>query len=134
MANTYIKLPLTSSSGGGTGGTSTDITNESSVSGTTVTDALNNINTDVTTIESESSATQYIPQPNITLTATDISNKYVTLSDIPTEPNKTTLSIVGGVPQTYGIDFEVVGNQLSWNGLALDGELEAGDVLIIAFN
>ena len=131
MGNTYTKLPITSSGGGGEAST---VTNDSSVPGATVSEALTNLDNDITTVNALAESTQYIPQPNIELNATDISNKYVTLNSTPTEPEKTTLSIVGGVSQDYGLDFEVIGNTLSWNGLTLDGELEIGDILVIVIN
>lgn len=68
---------------------------------------------------------------NITLTATDILNKYVVLSTTPLIPSSVTLTPAGGIEQINGIDFEVVGNQLRWDGKGLDGFLEINDVLII---
>jgi hypothetical protein len=70
----------------------------------------------------------------VTLNATDITNKFVTLTDIPTSPSDTILDIVGGITQDHSVDFTVTGNQLSWNGLGLDGILADGDKLIIQFN
>lgn len=68
---------------------------------------------------------------NITLTATDIVNKYITLTTTPITPNSVTLVPVGGIQQINGTDFEVVGNELRWDGLGLDGFLEVNDVLIV---
>lgn len=70
----------------------------------------------------------------VTLDSTDIVNKYVTLTGSPTEVSNTILNIVGGVIQDYSVDFTVIGSQLSWNGLGLDGILTVGDKLIIQFN
>lgn len=69
-----------------------------------------------------------------TLSGTDITNKYVTLSGTPTTVTKTVVSVIGGDSQDYSIDFTVSGTQLSWNGLGLDGVLIAGDKLIVQFN
>lgn len=69
-----------------------------------------------------------------TLSGTDITNKYVTLSGSPTTPSDTILNIVGGVVQNYSTDFTITGSQLGWNGLALDGMLTAGDILLVQFN
>jgi hypothetical protein len=69
-----------------------------------------------------------------TLTPTDISNKFITLTGTPTSLSDTILDIVGGITQDYSVDFVVTGNQLSWNGLGLDGILVSGDKLIIQFN
>ena len=68
---------------------------------------------------------------NITLTQQNIDDKEVTLSSTPTSPEITSLFILGGLPQVYGIDFFVEGNKLKWNGLGLDGFLEINDVLNI---
>lgn len=68
-----------------------------------------------------------------TLTAQDITNKYVVLSREPFLPEALTLNIVGGIPQLYGIDFIVSGLILSWDGRGLDNFLEVGDTLIIHY-
>lgn len=68
---------------------------------------------------------------NITLTATDILNKYVVLSNTPFMPSAVTLIPAGGIEQINGVDFEVVGNELRWGGKGLDNFLEVNDVLII---
>jgi hypothetical protein len=69
-----------------------------------------------------------------TLTPTDISNKYVTLTSVPTDVDKTALNVIGGDMQEYAVDFTVTGNQLSWSSLGLDGVLVSGDVLLVQFN
>lgn len=68
-----------------------------------------------------------------TLTPTDISNKYVTLTSGPSPVGKTILQVVGGPVQSYGDDFVVSGTQLSWSGLFLDGILVSGDKLIVQY-
>ena len=69
-----------------------------------------------------------------TLSGTDITNGFVTLTGTPTTLSDTILDIVGGITQDYSVDFIVTGNQLSWSGLGLDGVLIAGDKLIIQFD
>ena len=69
-----------------------------------------------------------------TLSGTDITNKYVTLSAAPTTPADTLLTVIGGPMQEYGVDFTVSGSQVDWSGLFLDGVLVAGDKLIIQYN
>lgn len=69
-----------------------------------------------------------------TLTGTDITNGYVTLTGSPTVPASTALTVIGGPMQDYGADFTVTGSQLSWTGLFLDGVLVAGDKLVVQFN
>jgi len=69
-----------------------------------------------------------------TLNGTDITNEYVTLAATPTDAADTRLIVIGGLEQEYSIDFTVSGNQVTWNGLGLDGFLEVGDDLIIVYN
>lgn len=68
-----------------------------------------------------------------TLDSTDITNKYVTLSASPIIAAKTCLNVIGGIEQDYSVDFTVSSNQLSWNGLTLDGVLVSGDKLIVYY-
>lgn len=70
---------------------------------------------------------------SFTLTQQDIDNKKVTLSTEPFFPNTVTLTIVGGISQVNGIDFEVIGSDISWDGLGLDNFLEINDILIIHY-
>lgn len=69
-----------------------------------------------------------------TLSPTDITNKFVTLSQAPDTAADTILTVIGGPMQSYGTDFTVSGSQLSWSGLFLDGVLVSGDILVIQFN
>jgi len=69
----------------------------------------------------------------IQLTQQDILNKSVQLSKAPTFPSNVTLLPVGGIPQLNGVDFQVSGNVVSWNGLGLDNFLEEEEVLIIQY-
>ena len=68
-----------------------------------------------------------------TLSSTDITNKYVTLTNTPTQPAETQMTILGGILQIYGFDFTVSGNQLTWSGTDLDGWLSAGDELFVYY-
>ena len=83
----------------------------------------------------------YVPSNNsnynvnkFTLGNADVANKYVTLSSTPTTASKTVLEIIGGDGQAYGVDFTIMGNQLNWSGLGLDGVLVSGDNLVVQFN
>lgn len=69
----------------------------------------------------------------ITLLESDIQNKKVILDPAPLYPANVNLIPYGGIPQANGIDFEVVGNELTWNGLGLDNFLEAGEKLIVQY-
>jgi len=63
-----------------------------------------------------------------TLTASDITNKNITLVSTPSTVTKVVLDIVGSTSQHYGVDYSVSGTTLSWNGLGLDGIVNEGDV------
>ncbi|CAN5950514.1 unnamed protein product [Sphagnum jensenii] len=51
-----------------------------------------------------------------TLSPTDISNGFVTLSSAPDVPADTVLTVIGGPMQTYGVDYTVTGTQLTFAG------------------
>jgi hypothetical protein len=132
----YIKLPKVT--GGGGGGTSDDITNNSNIPGTTVTDALNTEETILNNIINIQSTTQY-KNDTITLSATDITNKYVILTDAPVTKDATQLFITSsGSPWTYGIDFIITsddgGKRASWSGYNLQTILAENDTLLFLYN
>jgi hypothetical protein len=43
------------------------------------------------------------------------------------------VNLIGGIPQEYGADYIIYGNQLIWCGLGLDGLLEPGDNVRIIY-
>lgn len=118
----------------GTVADDTQVANTSSAPGATVAEALDNLQTQANNVEVIAVATQYKPLEPIELTATDISNKFITLPNTPTDPDKTQLFIIGGTTALYGEDFTVSGNSLSWNGLGLDGLLSEFDQLVVLTN
>lgn len=69
----------------------------------------------------------------ITLNSQNIQHKYLTLSLTPIVADEARLIVAGGIEQVYGTDFEIVGKVLQWNGLGLDGILQAGDTFIITY-
>lgn len=73
-----------------------------------------------------------------TLTTGNISDGYVDLTLPAALPTTASLFPVGGAPQDYGTDFEVITNgtdirRVSWNGKTLAGELEVGDVIRVTY-
>ena len=70
---------------------------------------------------------------NITVSAAQIAAKQVLLSYAPFDPTATSLDLITEGPQSYGADFTITGNVLSWNGLALDGVIITGDKLRILY-
>ncbi len=69
-----------------------------------------------------------------TLDSTDISNEYVTLTQVPTNPTLTVLNVVAGTVQDYSVDYTISSNQLSWSGLGLASLLDVDDQLIVQCN
>ncbi len=67
------------------------------------------------------------------LTQEDINNKFVTLPNTPLVSSSVVLIPEGGIPQTYGVDYIVVGNQLRWDGLGLDNFLDSTDILLVQY-
>ncbi len=74
----------------------------------------------------------------ITLSATNITNKYVDLIQIPIDPTAVEVCPVGGIPQTYTADFTVISNgtsikRLNWSTLGMFGILSEADKLIVSY-
>lgn len=83
--------------------------------------------------EIESMYGPVMSSPNtILLTQENIDTKQVTLPFSTVNPTALKLIPEGGIPQVYGVDFEIVGgNVLTWENLGLDNFLEANELLII---
>ena len=81
-----------------------------------------------------------IPGPKnypFTLSATDVTNKYITLPAQPYQPASVKLIMHGGGAMIYGEDFQMDGTipeRLTWAGLDLDGIVSTGDKGIIHFD
>lgn len=69
-----------------------------------------------------------------TLTGTDATNKFVTLTSTPSNPGAVILLVEDAGNMFYGVDFTVSGNHLSWSGLELDGILSSGDNLTVTYH
>ena len=76
----------------------------------------------------------------VTLTAQNITDKFVDLSETVKTANTVQVQVVGGPLQAVAVDFNVINDagsllrRISWNGLGLDGILEAGDVLQVWYS
>lgn len=70
---------------------------------------------------------------DIILTSQQIADKKITLSRTPAFPEALLFVPVGGVAQRYGVDYTVVGNDVDWAGLGLDGFLEEGEGIRITY-
>jgi hypothetical protein len=69
----------------------------------------------------------------IELTPQDIQHKHVTLAQTPLVPSAVVINLEGGISQINGIDYEIIGNKISWSELGLDGFLDDTDVLIVQY-
>lgn len=69
----------------------------------------------------------------VTVTAQDITDKKVTLTNAPVSGYDMVILPRGGCAQYLGEDFSVDGAEVSWQGLGLDGLLEAGDILYVDY-
>ena len=79
------------------------------------------------------STTKTVTETHI-LTSAEITAKKFTLSNtVATGEETNALCFVQGVAQAAGVAFSLSGNELSWNGKTLDGNLTAGDVFIVSY-
>jgi hypothetical protein len=67
------------------------------------------------------------------LDSSEIAAKAITLSFTPQIPQYVVLDVISGGPQVYLEDFIVTGASLSWDGLALEGILSAGDKFRVVY-
>lgn len=68
-----------------------------------------------------------------TLNSGNIISKSVTIANTPTTPAATLMVISGAPNMSYSEDFTISGTTVSWNGLGLDGILEAGDIISVVY-
>lgn len=64
-----------------------------------------------------------------TLTTTQITDKKVILANNPVSLTTFQLIVDGAPPQLQGLDYAVVGVNVSWDSLRLDGQLREGDLI-----
>lgn len=68
-----------------------------------------------------------------TLTSTNINESKITLNQTPLSPENFSFLPDGGIPQRYGVDFTIVGNDVIWSGMGLDQFLEENDVIRVSY-
>jgi hypothetical protein len=73
-------------------------------------------------------------QETFTITQENINSGLLVLARQPISPSTTSLVPTGGPPQVYGVDFEVINDTVSFNGLGLENFLEVGEKLIITYS
>jgi len=113
------------------------------VAGTNITISVNNEGGEETlTITAASGADKEVEY--VTLTGTDITNKYIDLGNIPTNANESEMTVIGGPDQHYGVDYAVITDgtdikRLTWDPADsnvsgdITGKLEAGDILKVSY-
>lgn len=62
-----------------------------------------------------------------------LDNKKITLPYSHSSPESVALTFINGIEQLNGTDFEVVGNEVKWNGLGLDGFIELEDIVVLYY-
>lgn len=73
-------------------------------------------------------------QEIFTITQDNINDGTLVLARQPISPSTTSLVPIGGPPQVYSVDFEVIGDVVSFVGLGLENFLEVGERLIITYS
>jgi hypothetical protein len=69
----------------------------------------------------------------ITITETHVSEKKFTLGFTPKAREAVRFVPDGGPEQRLGVDYDVIGSEIIWNGLTLDGFLEVGEVIRVTY-
>ncbi len=67
------------------------------------------------------------------LSGTDITNKYLVLSNTPITATKVMIFINGGLKGQLNVDYHIIGNQINWNGNLWDGILTTSDILTVLY-
>ena len=70
---------------------------------------------------------------SINIVQDHLDNKRIVLANTPVNPESVTFLFQSGIHQINGLDFIVVGNQIQWDGLGLDGFIELVDLTIIQY-
>lgn len=73
-------------------------------------------------------------QETFTITQDNIDSGLLVLAKQPISPSTTSLVPIGGPPQVYNVDFEIIDNVVSFVNLGLEGFLEVGDKLIVTYS
>lgn len=73
-------------------------------------------------------------QETFTITQDNIDSGSLVLARQPISPSTTSLVPIGGPPQVYNVDFEIIDNVVSFVNLGLEGFLEVGDKLIVTYS
>lgn len=69
-----------------------------------------------------------------TLIASEISAKEVTLTQAPSDANSVILDLPCGTVQVLDVDYEIISDKLSWDGLGLETIIEIDDKIIVTYS
>lgn len=70
----------------------------------------------------------------LVVTAQNVAEKKFVLSFIPEFPERIKLTPDGGPQQVYGVDYIIINrNEISWDGLGLDGFLEENELVFLSY-
>lgn len=94
----------------------------------------NQVKTNTDAITALSGAAQTEGVEIFVLDGTDITNQGLTLANAPASNGAVRLTVKGAPSQHNGDDFSVAGTALSWAGLGLDPDLEAGDKITVIYS
>lgn len=76
---------------------------------------------------------QYFFRDPKVVSSDNVSSKSFNLSHAPSNPESSFMLVDGGPPQIHGIDFEIVGQTLYWNGLGLEDLMDEGDEVFVFY-
>jgi hypothetical protein len=69
----------------------------------------------------------------ICVSSEDVQNKFISLTYLLEDTTNIAVNVVGGVTQQIGVDYYIEDNKIVWDGLGLEGEISAGDILRVLY-
>ena len=91
-----------------------------------------NVNVEAVVVQHDGQS-YYFDREVFVLSSKDIANKLINLHHTPTHEGGIRLLVKEAPPQMLGYDFALSGSSITWNGLGLDGMLETGEIIAIAY-
>jgi hypothetical protein len=84
-------------------------------------------------LEDTSDGTNQFFTEYVCISSSEIQNKFLNLSYMIKEPSEVVVNVIGGTSQELGTDFYVEDNRVKWDGMTMDGQVKAGDVLRVLY-
>ena len=82
---------------------------------------------------SGSSTSSTVKTEAFVLSSTDISSKYVTLTQVPQAKEKVLVFVENGLKGELNIDYDIITNTINWSGFSLESLLNIGDKLTVFY-